>query len=647
MIDRIKNSLSRRILFYFFLIVTVLTVAIFFSFEQVGRSVFKKVEQEKARYILKAIEPSIAMNLYLGFDKKIESFIQRVVQTQDNVIEISVKRGEKVVARSIRKARGSSFYTIDMDIKEPNGDKKIGSIHFVYSYAHFNALMEKYKRVLLFFLVGIAIFWILFTLYLNKLLSPLRQIAKKLREYTPNKPISFAFTERDDEIGAIAKALESLQKRVMEYAGKLERINKTLEKRVLEQTKALRERLYTDTLTGLANRVKLIEDIKNAPDGTLFLLNIDDFKEANDLFGHYMGDEILKEFASSLQKAFPSQKIYRLSGDEFCLFFPKKLTNEEIEGFITSLMDKVAHILFRYEDIIFSIRATIGIGVGKDELLKKADIALKKAKKEKKPFKILFEKDRALEDRYRKNLEWIEKIKEAIEKERVVPYFQAIVEIESMQPKGYECLMRMLDEEGKPISPGAFLDIAKKSRQYETLERLIVQNSCQYFQDSNCSFSLNISIKDILTSDMPAFIERTITETGVNDRVVLEILESEEIDNYEEVSRFLYRMKELGCKVAIDDFGSGYSNFEHILNLPIDFIKIDASLVRNIVDNPNSFTIVSAIVDIAKKKGIKTVAEFVSSEEILLKVREIGVDYAQGFFLAKPKPQVEKRCLGK
>ena len=146
-----------------------------------------------------------------------------------------------------------------------------------------------------------------------------------------------------------------------------------------------------------------------------------------------------------------------------------------------------------------------------------------------------------------------------------------------------------------------------------------------------------MTIKDIKDKDVSSFIIKKLEEYNIGSRVVFEIVESEGIDNFEDINAFIDKVKNLGCKIAIDDFGSGYSNFDYLIKLNANYIKIDGSLIKDILLNKNTLEIIITIIDFAKRQGFKTIAEFVSSEEIYLKVKELGIDYVQGYYISEPK----------
>jgi EAL domain-containing protein (putative c-di-GMP-specific phosphodiesterase class I) len=196
----------------------------------------------------------------------------------------------------------------------------------------------------------------------------------------------------------------------------------------------------------------------------------------------------------------------------------------------------------------------------------------------------------------------------------------------------------MIDEEGNIIPPLQFLPIAKKTKLYPRITKEVIHQACHLFSTRSEKFSVNVSIDDIRDPSTVQKIITTLTQTGTASQIIFEILESEGIENYQEVAQFIGIVKALGAKIAIDDFGTGYSNFEHILKLDVDYIKIDGSLIREITDNLRHRIIVETIVDFSKKIGAKTIAEFVSDEAIYTAIKEIGVDYSQGYYTGKPEP---------
>jgi len=200
----------------------------------------------------------------------------------------------------------------------------------------------------------------------------------------------------------------------------------------------------------------------------------------------------------------------------------------------------------------------------------------------------------------------------------------------------YEALVRLEDEE-KLISPYFFLEISKKTKYYTSITKTMIKKTFEMFKDKNIEFSINLTIQDILNKQIKEFIVEMIQSYNIGDCVIFEIVESESIQNFQDVIGFINEVRRFGCKIAIDDFGTGYSNFEYLLKIKADYIKIDGSLIKNIDNDLDVQIVVSTIVDFAKKMGTKTVAEFVENKAIYEKIVELGVDYSQGYYFSAPQ----------
>jgi EAL domain-containing protein (putative c-di-GMP-specific phosphodiesterase class I) len=291
--------------------------------------------------------------------------------------------------------------------------------------------------------------------------------------------------------------------------------------------------------------------------------------------------------------------------------------------------------MVREEEV--NIRITIGVAMGQERVLSRADIALRHAKANKIPI-AFYREDEGVEELYRSNLIMAANVRRALFEHRIICHYQPVVDLQTGKIRKYETLVRMVDEEGRIIPPMEFLPIAKQTKLYPQITLEVLYQACTLFATREEEFSINLSDSDIRNPHIVEEIIKTIIKTDTASRIVFEILESEGIENYDEVSRFIDRVKALGAKIAIDDFGTGYSNFENILKLNVDFIKIDGSLVREISTNARHQIIVETIIDFAQKIGARTIAEFVRDEETYTIVKALNVDYAQGYFTGKPMP---------
>jgi diguanylate cyclase (GGDEF)-like protein len=385
-----------------------------------------------------------------------------------------------------------------------------------------------------------------------------------------------------------------------------------------------------------------LRDINDYNDGALLIVNIDDFKEINDFFGQAVGDDILIAFSKRLSNMITKEQnitLIHLSGDEFALFFVKKPSKDKFIQFAITFIKDIEKMVFYHEDNELTLRVSVGATFQIQEALEKADIALKSARKQGKEF-LLYDETLNVEQQYKNNMEWTKKLNWAIEHDMIKPFYQAIYDNKTNQLKSSECLIRLIDPENNIITPYYFLTIAKKSKLYSKLTKIMIEKSCKYFEHLDCDFSINLSVEDVLNEEIVEYIIYNIQKYNVSKKIVFEILETEGIENYEEVSSFIDEMKFLGCRIAIDDFGSGYSNFEYLLQLNVDYIKIDGSLIRNLDVDRNAQIVVETIVSFAKKLNIIVIAEYVHSEEVYKKVKELNIERSQGYFLAKPQDTI-------
>jgi diguanylate cyclase (GGDEF)-like protein len=409
----------------------------------------------------------------------------------------------------------------------------------------------------------------------------------------------------------------------------------------IEHKHELFKLLYTDNLTKFPNRAKLIEELQtnNLVLDAICLLNINSFKEVNDFFGHKVGDSILIDVAKLIQEHIKNEgnhlKLYKFPSDKYCITNTKDCQESFIEV-IKNIIESVYKKVFIYELYEIDIRITAGISFSnKNNKLITADIALQSAKKDHKDFIVFYDElDKFRE--YEKNMLWTKKLKSAFNNDRIQVYFQPIVNNKTLKVDKYECLVRLIDEDGKVVAPYFFLDISKKSNQYTKLTKIVLQKSFQEFENLPFEFSVNISYEDIENPDFLDFIKKLLKRYNVSNRVVFEILEDSSIKNYNLLISFIEEVKSLGCKVAIDDFGSGYSNFEHLLKMNIDYLKIDASLIKNIAIDENSYKITKTIIEFAKNLNLKTIAEYVENEKVFDIIKDLGADYSQGYFFSPP-----------
>ncbi|WP_319475745.1 bifunctional diguanylate cyclase/phosphodiesterase [Marispirochaeta aestuarii] len=407
--------------------------------------------------------------------------------------------------------------------------------------------------------------------------------------------------------------------------------------------------LYSDQLTGLPNRNQLIKDVQHIRTPILFLINIDDFKEINDVFSPKAGDTILRELAELIQSVIRDLpcSYYKLTADEFALLFENTgdfSTRQQLSILAETLSSRIAAQEFSIDESEIRLRVSIGIGDSRinenDNVLAQADMALKTAKKIHKPY-LFFTQTIDTRENYHKNIHSLKVLTEALEHNRIVPYYMAIINSNTGQPESYECLARLIDPDGVVYPPHFFLEISKKARLYSLITRMVFRKAADYFNDLPYQFTVNISMDDMDDPEtVSTILEILETHPKLHNRVIFEILESESINNYPQVMIFIQLVKTYGCKIAIDDFGSGYSNFENVSRLRVDYLKINGALVRNIVRSPQNRFIVENIHNFAAGLGIKTVAEYVEDESILQHLKHMKIDYLQGYYFGAPAEDI-------
>ena len=405
------------------------------------------------------------------------------------------------------------------------------------------------------------------------------------------------------------------------------------------------ENLYShDKLTGCLSRQKLDEVLSKNDFSALLLINIDNLDSVNSTYGYAIGDKVLQLFVQFLYTVLPTDtSLFRISGDEFAViisknsFLDKELFAAKI---IASLQDHKFHI----EEFIIPLSCTIGITDNNEETsedpLVKAHAAMKEIRYYGTNKFLTYSSNSQFIKNQKNNLEWIFKVKNAIAKDAIVPYFQPIIDNHTQQIVKYECLARMIDD-SKVIAPYYFIEPARLAGLLPKLTEIMFSKSFQYFSDKTFAFSLNITEEDLKEQYLPQFLQSLSEKYNISpNRVTLEILEN--ISAYESDAAIeqLLQLKAQGYKIALDDFGSEKSNFLRLQKLNVDYIKIDGSFIKNIDTNPNNLNICKTIVHLGQSLQCEIIAEFVHSQEVYEIVKEIGIQYSQGYHFGIPSETI-------
>lgn len=421
----------------------------------------------------------------------------------------------------------------------------------------------------------------------------------------------------------------------------LEDMNLKLTNMVEEKIDEIQIQYYTDSLTHLPNRLKLIKDISSSTGLKLALIDINSFNEINDFYGNDIGDKLLISFGDKIDKFGKANNfnVYRVNSDVFAILTDKNTEGKLFIDKVSGLQSNLKHVVFQCDNQRLFINTSIGMAIDEDNLFEKAGMALNYSKLHNKEIQVYYE-ELSIVKEYENNLAWIKKLNEAIEDDRIVPYFQPIYNNKTCKIEKYEALIRMIDENGKVISPFAFLEISRKAHIYPELTRIMINKSFEKFKDKDFQFSINLLVEDILNTETTALIFKKLDDKNIAKNAVFEIVETEGIENFQEVIEFINTVHSYGSKIAIDDFGTGYSNFKYLTELNVDYIKIDGSIIKNICNDKTSELVTETIVNFAFKLGTDVIAEFVSNKDVYEKVSEMGIDFSQGYYFSEPKPDI-------
>jgi PAS domain S-box-containing protein/diguanylate cyclase (GGDEF)-like protein len=390
------------------------------------------------------------------------------------------------------------------------------------------------------------------------------------------------------------------------------------------------------TMTGLPNLYALVRDIEIKKEPLLGIVNIDGFKILNNHYGYKTGDLIIQAIANLIRNELTSEdvSVYHIHADEFGVLGDGCLYDKFINRLET--FQKEVHLHgFTINDKIIPIHLSIATSDESiDRLLVSCNMAIHFARSHNEKF-VRYDQTIDFSKNYDENIRWTTLLHEAIEHDLIQPYFQPIYDIRTRTVKKYEALIRIC-KGAELFTPFFFLEIAKKVKLYPEISMIMLEKTFGVIQREPYDFSINLSVEDMMNHNYTQRLFELLEQERLGG-IILEIVESEGIENFDEVNRFIEKAKSFGCRIAIDDFGTGYSNFEYLIKLNADFLKIDGSLIKNIDTDIDAEDIVSTMVSFAKKKNIPVIAEFVSSEAIFDKIESLGIEYAQGYFIGKPE----------
>jgi diguanylate cyclase (GGDEF)-like protein/PAS domain S-box-containing protein len=413
-----------------------------------------------------------------------------------------------------------------------------------------------------------------------------------------------------------------------------------------------------DNLTGLINRheferrvERLLETVSyNDSEHALCYLDLDQFKIVNDTCGHIAGDEMLRQLSNILRDVVRHRDtLARLGGDEFAILV-EHCSIDDAHRVVKSIQEAIQDFQFIWEGHSFKVGVSMGLvainntDLNLTELLKAADTACYIAKENGRNRIHIYQIDDTEIIQRQGEMQWVERLHEAIEKDLLTLYVQEIISLAKNKDKHYEILVRLNDKKGNIILPGTFLPAAERFNLITKIDRWVIKKAFSVLLENpdfteNLNFiSINLSGQSITEEEFHAFIIKEMLDSLIPpEKICFEITETAAILNLNIASQFISKMKLLGCRFALDDFGSGLSSFAYLKNLPVNFLKIDGMFVKDISDDPIDHAMVKSINEIGHVMNMQTIAEFVENDEIKGMLKEIGVDYAQGYGIGKPK----------
>jgi len=407
-----------------------------------------------------------------------------------------------------------------------------------------------------------------------------------------------------------------------------------------------------DPLTGLYNRRAFQDRVEKALNsgipGAILFMDLDQFKDVNELSGHPAGDRLLELVARNIEDNLGSRGIVaRLGGDEFSVLLENSGDGEAIQiaKAIEKILDNTSLLLpdgRRH-------RTSVSIGIAcyplhghtPADLMANADVAMYKAKESSlNRWHILSTLDEAKTE-LQERVYWIERIRYALKNDEFELMAQPIARLADREVKHYEILLRLRGENGELISPCHFIPIAERSGQIIQIDRWVIRKSLQLLSllnNTEITISVNLSGHTLHDKELKQFLEQEVIDSGANpEKLILEVTETAAVTDFITARDMLQSLRNIGCKTALDDFGVGFSSFHYLEKLPIDYIKIDGSFIREICSNNNRKVIVKAISDISTGLGKQAIAEFIEDEETIIALQSYGIKYGQGFHIGKPE----------
>lgn len=425
----------------------------------------------------------------------------------------------------------------------------------------------------------------------------------------------------------------------------LESLNETLEGKVKEKTEEINMKAHHYRTTGLLNNLSLIERIEKGLIDKVALIKFKFIWEFERFYGHEFSSKIQKYITKILEEKTRDSKLklFQIRSNIFAIASNEGINENDFVKEIKDIQKTLFNSNFDIDGVVSRCYNKIGVTIKSDFLREKAFLALDQAEDNGQAL-VVYADDLRIFERNKENLNLIDTIQAAIDEKRIVPYYQPIYDNNAQEVYGFECLVRMIRRDGSIVPPFVFLEAAKKSGLYSELTIIMVKTVFEKFKNINKSFSINIDVIDMFNAETMNFIYKQIENFPDKKRIIFEILESGDIEASDIYLKVIKRLKDYGVRIAIDDFGSGYSNIKYLVMLDVDILKIDGAIVRNVHNSEHDRKLVLFIRGMAKASNAKVVAEYIENKEIQDIIKKARIEYSQGYYINKPLPDVQLKC---
>ena len=669
MIARLPGSLRSRLIILTVIVEVVMITAILWNSQRLAEShllqQFELRRTEASRLLRAALAPAMAQHDFAAVGEILED--ARQMQGMDYLVMFD-EEGRRIASASATPLAGDSPHAflqalaadperLDFHIAMQIGEREYGELLIGLDLQFINqARHEILTQNILLALLGILLTTLVLggvALWLTRHLTALSAASRALASGRRFHPLQGG---GDDDIGRVVAAFNSMGSALDARMEELEAAELT-QRELAERLLFMAER---DPLTGLANRARFEAALDKTLGqgnrggeqlGALLYFDIDEFKTINDSFGHRAGDSVLVQTALTVGRLVRADELFaRLGGDEFVILAPGADRNAA-QALAERIVGGIRGLGFDFDGRRLGLTISLGIalypehGSERESLVSHADAAMYQAKAGGKNCWRTYRPELDDPERMLHQLGWNERIQRALDEQRLVLHYQGVHSVQTGKIVHHEALVRMIDPEdpSQLLMPGAFIPAAEKNGRIVDIDRWVIGHAIRKLAaaDAPAALAINISARSFDEPGLAASIRATLAAFHVEPaRLLIELTETAALANIADSELFIRELRALGCTVCLDDFGVGFSSFAYLKQLSADVLKIDGMFIRHLASDPNDQVFVRAIVEVARGLGKKTVAEFVGDAATLAILRELGVDYAQGYYLSRPEAEI-------